>query len=126
VLSSGRIPDLAEFKRTIAMAIVFKRAEKLIRPAFQGFQANITTYTIAMLSRLTGDRFSLDTVWQQQGLSDQLNQQILIWAGEVDVILRNGAGNRIVSEWAKREECWADVSDRALSSINLPIPELSA
>lgn len=126
VLASGRVPDLAEFKRLIAMTIIFRRAERLIRPAFQGFQANITTYTVAMLSRLLGDRLSLDAIWQQQGLSEALGRQVVAWAGEVNDSLRAGAGNRIVSEWAKKEECWTDVSGTSLSRPSIPIPEVVA
>ena len=66
VIADGKVPDLTEFKRLIAMAIIFKRADKLIKPAFQGFQANITTYTVATLSKLAGPRLSLEAVWQQQ------------------------------------------------------------
>lgn len=126
VLASGRIPDLPEFKRMVAMAIVFRRAEKVIRPAFQGFQANITTYVVAMLSKLLGQRISLDAIWQQQGLSPALEKQILQWASEVDNILRQGAGNRIVSEWAKKDDCWTDVSSHTLSPSNPKIPELAS
>lgn len=125
VLADGRIPDLSEFKKLIAMAILFRRADKLIKPAFQGFQANITTYTVAMLSKTVGDRLSLETVWQQQGLSDQLSRQISQWAKEINEALRRTAGDRIVSEWAKKDECWQALSRLSLTPVTGRIPELA-
>lgn len=115
VLAGGKIPDLAEFKDLMAQAIIYRRAEKLIRPAFQGFQANITAYTVSLIAHRLGDRISLAAIWQRQGISDTFANLVLQWSREVNDVLRTSAGQRIVSEWAKKEDCWAVVRDYSYS-----------
>ena len=120
------IPDLPGYKRIIAQAILFKATQKLVRGAgFQAFQANITTYTLSLLSDRCGQRFSLDAVWQRQGLSPQLQGQIRAWASEVNEVLRRSAGARMISEWAKKPECWAEVRRANYSPLAANIPEVA-
>jgi hypothetical protein len=107
------VPDAAEYKRMIASVILFKAAEKVIRGSrrFPAFQANVTTYTVAVLSKLRGDSIDFPLIWQQQGISDDLSQEILALASEVNERLHRTARGRMISEWAKRPECWAEVED---------------
>jgi hypothetical protein len=125
VLASGKVPDLAEFKSLMAQAIVFRRAEKIIRPAFQGFQANISAYTVSLIANRLGDRISLANIWQQQGISDEFAQLIMQWGSAVNDVLRDSAGQKIVSEWAKKEECWDIVREHAYAEPKRSLPEFS-
>lgn len=118
------IPDQNEFKKMIAKAILFNAAHKIIRPKFPAFQANITSYTVAVLALLLGERFDLKRVWDRQGISDELQQQIMIWAQEVNKALHYGAGGRMVSEWAKKPECWMRVKAMHYSAPLRNIPEV--
>lgn len=115
VVSDGTVPDVAEFKSLMAQALLYRRAEKLIRPVFQGFQANIIAYTVALVANRLGNRLTLSTVWQHQAVSDALAALISQWSTEVNEALRSSAGQRIVSEWAKKEECWEYVRTRDYS-----------
>lgn len=123
-VAEGAIPDLAEFKNLMAQALLYRRAEKLIRPAFQGFQANITAYTIALIANRLGDRIALSTIWQQQAISDAFVSLINQWSREVNDSLRSSAGQRIVSEWAKKQECWEYVRSRDYSEPAVRLPEI--
>lgn len=123
VLAGGAVPDLAEFKNLMAQAIIFRRAEKLIRPAFQGFQANITSYTVSLIAHRLGKRISTATVWQQQGISDAFANLIAEWAKQVNDVLRASAGQRIVSEWAKKLECWDIVREHEFAMHTPGLPE---
>ena len=125
VLAEGKIPDLAEFKNLMAQAIIYRRAEKLIRSAFQGFQANITAYTVSLIADRLGDRISLAAVWQRQGISDTFASLVLQWSKEVNDVLRTSAGQRIVSEWAKKEDCWTVVRDHPYSEPSSPPAEMT-
>ncbi|MER9955189.1 AIPR family protein [Mesorhizobium australicum] len=125
VLAGGKVPDLAEFKSLMAQAIVFRRAEKIIRPAFQGFQANISAYTVSLIADRLGGRISLATIWQQQGISDEFAHLILQWGSDVNDVLRASAGQRIVSEWAKKEECWDIVRNHAYAEPRRNLPEFT-
>jgi hypothetical protein len=118
------LPDVGAYKQMIAKAIIFKTANKLIRPMFPAFQANIAAYTVSVLSERIGDTLDLDRTWQQQGLSTRLQEQIHIWAREVNDTLQASAGGRMVSEWAKKTECWGAVLSGHLSAALAGMPEV--
>lgn len=105
------LPDATEFKRAVAKAILYKTAQRLVRPRFQAFQANITTYTVALIANRLGLRVDLDRIWTAQTIPDPLQQQIRVWAEEVNRTLHSSAGGRMISEWAKKEECWNAVRE---------------
>ncbi len=117
-------PDVAEYKSMMAKAIVFKAVHKLVRPMFQAFQANVTAYTVALLSNKTGDEFNLERVWERQSISQELISQIRIWAREVNDVLHRTSGGRMVSEWAKRPECREAVLGATYSELAANIPEI--
>lgn len=123
-IAEGAVPDLAEFKNLMAQALLYRRAEKLIRPAFQGFQANITAYTVSVVANRLGNRIALSQIWQQQAISDAFVSLITQWSREVNDALRSSAGQRIVSEWAKKEECWEYVRSRDFSELAVRLPEM--
>ncbi|RQE84990.1 abortive phage infection protein, partial [Pseudomonas aeruginosa] len=112
-------------KQMIAKAILFKSAHKIIRPMFPAFQANITSYTVSILALKLGATLNLNRIWQEQSISPQLHRQIAIWAEEVNDALHRGAGGKMISEWAKKIECWWRVRDTSYSSELGDITELS-
>lgn len=122
--SDNSLPDVLAWKHMVAKVIIFKTANKLIRPMFAAFQANVVTYTISVLSERIGDRLSLDKIWQNQAISPQLQEQIQIWAREVSEILHLSANDRMVSEWAKKAECWEIVRCGRFSAQLVDIPEI--
>jgi hypothetical protein len=118
-------PDITFYKQLIAKAIFFKVTQKLVRPMFQAFQANVAAYLVATAANKIGERLDLDKIWQQQDLSLQLKQQLQTWAVEVNRILHQSAGGRIVSEWAKKKECWDIVRSAKYCNPRDDIPELA-
>lgn len=117
-------PDVAAFKSMMAQAIVFKAVHKLVRPMFQAFQANVAAYTVSLMATKVGDRFDLDRVWSRQGVSQELLAQISVWAREVNDALHRTAGGRMVSEWAKKQECREAVLGARYSEPAAGIPEI--
>lgn len=117
-------PDVAAFKAMVAKAIIFKKAQSLVRPMFQAFQANVAAYTVALLSRNHGDRFDLTRVWDRQSVSPELLGQLGIWAREVNEVLHRTAAGRMVSEWAKKSECRDAVFAARYSDPASGIPEI--
>ena len=122
--SKLQLPEVAEYKEMIAKAIIFKRCQSQIRSSFQAFQANVTAYTIAVMSKVLGGSFNLGRVWQKQDISPQLKQQVQIWADEVNRELTRTASGRMISEWAKRPECWIALSSVHYSPASADIPEV--
>jgi hypothetical protein len=115
--------DPAAFKAMVSKAIIFKKTQSLVRPMFQAFQANVTTYTVSVLSKLIGPKFDLERVWTRQDLSPELISQISVWAHEVNEVLHRTAGGRMVSEWAKKPECREAVLGATYSESASGIPE---
>ncbi|WP_075322235.1 AIPR family protein [Acidithiobacillus albertensis] len=117
-------PDVAAYKSMVAVAIVFKAVQKLVRPMFQAFQANVAAYTVSLLAARLGSRFDLERVWDRQCVSPELLAQFALWAGEVNETLHRTAGGRMVSEWAKRPECREAVLGATYSEPAEGIPEI--
>jgi hypothetical protein len=117
-------PDVATYKAMVAKAILFKAVQKLVRPMFQAFQANIVTYTVSLLSKKFGERFDFDRVWMKQGISQELLTQIGIWAREINDVLHKTANGRMVSEWAKKPECREVVLNAFYSAPAADIQEI--
>lgn len=120
----ARAPSSAEFKQMIAQVILFKSAQKMIRPLFPAFQGNVTIYTLSLLSQRAGGSIDLDMIWQRQGISSEFSRQIEKWSREVNEALHRGATGRMISEWAKKLECWWFVRDYKYSELATGIPEL--
>ena len=103
------LPDVPRYKQMIAKAILFKATQRLVRPMFQAFQANVTAYLVSLVANRLGDRLDLNRIWAHQNISSQLRQQLETWAVEVNRVLHQSAGGRMVSEWAKKPDCWIEV-----------------
>jgi uncharacterized protein Usg len=122
--SQNSLPDLIFFKRMIAKAIFFKTVHKLARQMFPAFQANVAYYLVSLTAKLTGENLDLDKIWQQQDLSYQLKDQLKVWASEVNDILHSSSAGRMISECAKKPECWRIVQGHSYSTISKGIPEI--
>lgn len=120
------LPTVADFKAMMAKAKIYRDAQKLLRPMFQAFQANVTAYTVSVLAEKLGARIDLDRIWTRQAVSPQLLSQIATWAKEVNDALHSTSGGRMVSEWAKRPECKDAVMGASYSEPAGNIPELKA
>jgi AIPR protein len=91
---------------------------------FQAFQANVTAYLVSLVANRLGERLDLDRIWAHQYISSQLRQQLETWAVEVNRILHQSAGGRMVSEWAKKPDCWIEVQRATYSPPIDGIPEV--
>lgn len=118
------LPTAAEYKAMIAKAKIYRDAQKLLRPMFQAFQANVVAYTVSLLSEKLGHRIDLQRVWNKQATSPELLAQIAVWANEVNEVLHASAGGKMVSEWAKRPECKDAVMSASYSTAADNIPEV--
>lgn len=118
------VSDAQGFKQTIARVIVFRHVQSLMRPLFPAFQGNVGVYLVALMAHCFGDRFDLQRVWESQGLSDAFKQQLRIWAMQVNEVLHSSANGKMISEWAKRDDCWVAVQRISLDRSVVGISEL--
>ena len=118
------LPDPAGYRRMIAKAIVYRATQRLLRPMFQAFQANVVTYTVSVVADRFGDRFDLERIWTQQDISPTLREQIRVWAEQVNAVLHGSAEGRMVSEWAEKPECWDAVRGARFTDTMPNIPSV--
>jgi hypothetical protein len=118
------LPSVGDYKAMIAKAKIYRESQKLLRPMFQAFQANVTAYTVSLVSEKLGARIDLDRIWAKQSVSPELLAQIATWAKEVNDVLHTSAGGKMVSEWAKRPECREAWISASYSTPSANIPEV--
>lgn len=118
------VSDANSYKEMIAIAILYKRTHAMVRPMFLAFQGNVATYLISVLANQLGNRMDLEKIWLKQDISTQLKAQLQTWAFEVHDALQTSAQGRMISEWAKKEECWDSISKIVLSKPSEDIFEL--
>lgn len=117
-----RTPDQNWFKHLIAIAILYRAAEKKIKSMkFPAYGAQIIAYVIAGISHRTGGRIDFDLLWSKQVVSPELEKLLADWAVKLDSVMRVSAGQRNPSEWFKKAECWKDIQDK-LPELSDPLP----
>jgi hypothetical protein len=119
-------PDAEWFKRLIAIAILYRAVERIVRSMkFPAYGAQIIAYVVAGLGFRTGGRIDVQQLWSSQAVSPQLEELVRRWARPIDQALRASAGQRNPSEWYKKEDCWTAIRE-VLPPLAEPMPpELS-
>jgi hypothetical protein len=116
--------DAAGFKAMVAKAILFKAAQKRIRPMFAAYQANVTAYTVSLTAKMFDQRLRIERIWNAQDVSEQMTDQISSWAKEINDELHRTASGRMISEWGKKPECREAILSARYSDCRGDIPEL--
>lgn len=106
------------FQSTVALIIMFQFLEqKIPKQSWYegGYRANVICYTVALFHRLVkrqfpGKDFDLILVWNKQELPDIVKAILLDLSEKVFYKLTDPNRKVInVTQWCKREECWAGV-----------------
>ena len=117
-----------DYKKAIAIAILFKGVEKLVKYdkiRFKAFQANITAYTVSVFSKNYANSIDLMRIWDRQELSAPLAEFVQALAVKVEKNLESTSEGRMISEWAKKPECWQTIKDVTPDKLPLSgIPEI--
>jgi hypothetical protein len=115
-------PDAAWFRRLVAIAILYRAAERVLRMMkFPAYRAQIVAYIVASISQRAGGRVDFESIWRNQAISTEMENLIRNWAPEVDVLLRTTAGQRNPGEWFKKEDCWTAMRN-SLPELADPLP----
>lgn len=119
-------PDQAWFKRLVAIAVLYRAAEKKIKSMkFPAYGSQITAYVVASIAHRTGGRMDFDRLWSRQAISPELEQLIADWAPKLDAIMRASAGQKNPSEWFKKADCWSEIQRQLPELVDPLPPELS-
>lgn len=104
------LPDEAEFERVGGLAMLFRRAERLYgEMGYQGYRAQVVTYSIARLSNALGRRLPFDEMWKSQAVPEDVSASIANVIVGVRAVITEPPGGRNITEWCKRDDCWAAV-----------------
>ena len=118
-------PDETYYKRLIAKAILFRRAEKLVQAQnYGGYRANIVAYTIAFLSFKSAQRIDLERIWKEQSLTPALEDEIVRASAFVHKLITSPPNGANIGEWSKKEKCWDAVREFAFNLSNVLQSEL--
>jgi hypothetical protein len=122
----GFLPDQSWYRAFIAKAILFRSVQKITKSQkFPAYQANIAAYSVAWISWAAEGLFDLELIWKQQTISAELKMMTEEWVAKVDVALRKSAGNRMPSEWAKKEDCCEEMRERTPKLLKRRPPEFT-
>ncbi len=101
-------PDVTYLQRAVAKAILFRRAEVIVRQQqFGGYRRNIVTYALARLAHATGQRLDLIAIWNAQKTPEAVDEAIEALSHIAYRVLTDpNRPSANVTEWAKRAECW--------------------
>jgi hypothetical protein len=122
----GFQPDENWFKAFIAKAILFRSVHKITRTQkFAAYQANITAYSVAWISWASDGLLDFDLIWKKQAISNELKAMTEDWVTKADVALRRSAGNRMPSEWAKKDDCCQEMRERIPRLLKRRPPEFA-
>jgi len=102
------------FKEVVAMAIICKSADKVIRSQewYNSYKANIVAYTVSKIFYTVENEhpelaISLRKIWTEQSLSPAWIRQIESTSKTMyDHLIDAQRSVENVTEWAKRKECW--------------------
>ena len=123
---NGFKPDLKWVKECIVKAIIFKNADRIVFYLNTPSKINVTTYLVSILSKKLNDNkisINFEKIWQNQDISEQLKNVLTQWAPEVYRTMLIQAGDKLLSEWAKKKECWIDVQKGDYKIQNNVVPE---
>jgi hypothetical protein len=111
-------PDADYYKDLVAKAIIFKTVTKIVRQMqIPAYQANVVTYTIAYLAYRAAGRIDLRRIWERQEVPEGINGAIEKWCPDIFDKIVESAGERNVTEWCKKEDCW-----RVIQGLKLSVP----
>ena len=117
------------YKRAVALAIIYKCADELIRESEwykekRSYKANIIAYSLSIIFyyiRRNRKGYDLDfnRIWNQQGIYEELEDQLIILTKEVYDYITGPRETENVTEWCKKEICWERAKSRVWT-INTP------
>ena len=105
------------YREAVAKAIVFKATERLVshQPWYQGgYRANIVAYAIAKIAhdvKKRGTALDFQRIWRRQSPGSAMEEALVAAAAAAhEVLVSPPPGISNVTEWAKKQACWSQVS----------------
>ena len=116
--------DETFYRSVVAMALLYRAASAAVTAAGigGGVGSMAKAYLSSYLAHRLGDMIDLERVWQNQGVSEEMQGLLKPWAPLVYERMTLNAGQH-TTEWFKKENCWLDVQGLELDKPAAPMPE---
>lgn len=106
------------YHRLISKAILFKEIDKIVaKKNLGGYKANMVSYILAWLSHKTNKKLNLDSIWENQTISESLNNMIAMM---IDIVWKHintpSKSGMNIGEWCKKQECWLTLKDKFIDT----------
>ena len=105
------------YKRMVAIAILYRKTDELIKEADwyknkKSYKANVIAYTLSLIfyyirTHRKGYELDFNRIWNMQGIYEELEDQLLVLTREVYNFITGPRDTENVTEWCKKELCWA-------------------
>jgi hypothetical protein len=116
-------PSNIFFEDVIALAIIFKSAEKIygIKPNALGDMRYISVpYAIGWIGFKLNYSLDLFKIWKNQQISSELSAKLREVMLQIESFIKSNAPGSLYGEWAKKESCWEKLKSYPLD-IDLSI-----
>ena len=110
------------FKRVVAIAIMYKRADDIIKQSDwykenRSYKANVIAYTLSIIfnhirKKYKNYHIDFKRIWNEQDIYEELAEQITILQNEVHNFITDARPVENVTEWCKRELCWSHAQEK--------------
>ena len=117
--------NVAYFKKVVAIAIMFNKADQIIKnsPEYRtggrnSYKANVVAYALSIIFeyiKKNSKEASVDfaRIWNLQDVYPELEKQLtVLWPEVYDFITDDDRPTQNVTEWCKRKECWEQAKKR--------------
>lgn len=102
------------FYRLISKAILFREIDRIVmKRNLGGYKANMVSYLLAWISYKSNKKLNLDIVWENQAITEKLNDFVekmvdIVWK-HINTPAKAGMN---IGEWCKKAECWITLKDK--------------
>lgn len=111
--TGGGIPEMPNedfFKQSVAKAILFREADKIVNnQGFGGWKAQITCFTLAYISKRINGQLDYKNIWESQALSENWHKAITVTCHEIQQFITNPEDGQNIGEYCKKETTWEAV-----------------
>jgi len=122
------------FKRAVALAIIYKRTDEIIRQSQwyrdnRSYKANVIAYTMSIIfnhihKKHKGYEIDFKRIWNEQAVYEELDEQLAVLQNEVHNFITGPRPTENVTEWCKKELCWTNAQEQVWTINNAFIATL--
>jgi hypothetical protein len=119
--SEKNLPVQSDFERIVALTILYRTAEQLIKEqkqSYPAYRSNIVAYSIAWISYVTDGEIDLQKIWASQKIPYTMKETLNYIFKHANSHITNAPGKGNITEWCKKKECWDTFIE-----LNIEIPE---